>query len=272
MNRRLLTICGLALVQASIASTATAATAARLSPAAAQEPNSPLRRATLAVRNDTQQTVRAIRLQSGFGGPAVVVSAVVAPGSSGDFTVQLPALAPQQTYDVALLTAADPDAPAAAAIKARIQWPAELVNDGYFRDRRYQQVAYEEVLWSASQKRLAILIALLGCLAMAGAMLAPKGWLRAGAVVVLAAATTAVAAWVITAWPLVAIQHATVHRGDSLQRIQIVAARRTTVWTAPNCVPLYLTDYQMQTDRSVIFDGKLILPLQPGEVRLVQRQ
>jgi hypothetical protein len=165
--------------------TAMAAPAVSLEPADVQDLRQPFREVRFTAQNTTAGIVRAISFRSGDGGPTMLVDAVIPPGGKLEGVVPLPALSPNQTYDVTLLSSAEPAAGGAAPqalleLQADINWLPEMINADRFVNWRYDQAQFDAVTWPAELKRSVLLVLVLGSLAMAAVWLVGGGTRKMG--------------------------------------------------------------------------------------------
>jgi hypothetical protein len=279
-------------------SAAAAATAVLLEPAGEQDLQQAFREVRFTAQNPTAGVVRAISFRSRNGGPTLLVDAVIPPGGKLEGIVPLPALSPQQTYDVTLLSsvqAADETSPQVLmTLQADVTWPKEMVNEDRFLNGRYDPAQSEPVAWWPGElKRNVFLVLVLGSLAMAAVQLLGGGtapfrsrlaktaasnsrfagygrWVTLGVIV---AGTTVAGGWVLGGVGLVVNQPSWVTIGERTQPLLAAGSRRTTQAVyKPQIVPVYVTRDQMQNDAAVIHVGhEATVTLRPGSVRLFEQ-
>ena len=286
------------------ASSALAAPVISLAPAGGQDLRQPFREVKFTAQNTTAGIVRAVSFRSRDGGPTLLVDAVIPPGGKLEGVVPLPALLPQQSYDVMLLSsvqaAADESAPQVLLkSQADVFWPPAMVNPDRFVNWRYDQAQFGAVAWPAERKRDVLLVLVLGCLAMAAVRLLGDGkrgqvpfsvcrphegkapvkkkvpdpfsrWLALGAIV---AGTTVASAWVLGRVGLAVNQSSWVSIGERTQPLLAAGSRRTiqAVYN-PRIVPVYVTREQMQNDSTVIHVAReATMTLRPGSVYLFEQ-
>ena len=279
-------------------SAAFGAPAVSLEPAGGQDLRQPFRVVKFTAQNSTAGIVRAISFRSSDGGPTLLVDAVIPPGGKIDGVVPLPALSPQQTYDVTLLSSAQADdagsPQALAKLQADVTWPKEMVNEDRFVNWRYDPAQSEAVAWWPGElKRNVFLVLVLGSLAMAAVRLLGAGtapfrsplaktdpstsrfagygrWVTLGLIV---AGTTMASGWILGRVGLAVNESRWVTVDERARPLLAAGSRRTiqAVYDA-QCVPVYGTKDLMQNDSTVIHVAhEATVTLRPGSVHLFEQ-
>ena len=230
----------------------------------------PFRKAELAIdysQPARQEVVQAVSIRWTEGGPTLLYQTAIAPGTRETLSVELPAMAVQQAYEIRLLSGKGPSSGVLQRRQVAVSWPPELVTaDEFFAPQAYQKYEFDLPTWPGQLKRNVFLAAVLIGLAMAAALFIRSGPVRAEGLVVIVVGAAATMAMMVLAQGLVQ------RRSDG--GMLVLSARRTVQWEqqADRLFPIY-THYNLAGDSLVIQPqrNRLSLELRPREVRLLGR-
>ncbi len=236
------------------------------------------RLAKLTVTNSADSAVAAVELRASGGGPTVRYPMTVAPGSTGEQDVALPAMSPVQEY---VIVAIGPEGNELGRTSAAITWPEELLAADAFVDDAFKAWADDIARWPESVRRRYLLMAALFATVAAACLLIPWPALRGAAVV---------------GWVGVSLLLGVVFAGDSAATLQrhryslrlhdgrgglssdsftVLRASRTMVrsvraWPVPH--PVYPNRSAAGADDSIVTPAQwtVQLTLRPGQVRVVR--
>lgn len=227
----------------------------------------PYRQAELTVENDIGSVVQAVSLQRLGGGPTFVFPVTVAPGTTLDVEVFLPAVRTEQEYVVRLLAGEDADAPVLASARASIAWPIELLTtDEFLAPRAYRPYEDDPPAWAGELLRNVFLALAIFSLLLAGTLLLRRPTVRLLVAAVIVAAAAGGVRRITASAPLVRVLRSGEHTA--------VACRRTATWRdgSASLAPIYYSESQMQRDNLVVHARLgLRVTIRPGEVRLFRR-
>ena len=247
---------------------------ASLAPAPAQDAPWPFQPAKLRMHYappSDAADVRGVSLRNAAGGATMVFPAAMSAGGDYILPLALPAVSPQQTYEVRLIGA---DGEAAESVRTALAWPvAMLTTDAWIDPDAYEPFAGEAPAWPREVRRAALLTGVLFVLAMAATLLLGRASV-ASAGIVLAAGCVAATLTLRAAPPLEVDRIDLPAPSGGPQTLWAVGARRSSVWRlqGPPPLPVYRSREEMRRDRSVIdFGSGLTAPLRAGELRLFSR-
>ncbi len=212
------------------------------------------------IRNDAARgSISSIMFRMAEGGPAFVVPAFVPAGESFEGVMALPALSPQQAYDVVF---AGGSVRLPVAIPPQRVRPQDTVNAGLYADFEGAALA-----WPPAGVRELFLAAVLLCVVLAATTLVRRPAVRIAAALAVALAAAGAALLYLESQPLV--QERLVADANG-QEMLVLATRRTGHWSyheAP-LIPLYADAAQLAADRTLIDAGAVNTELTPDRVRL----
>ena len=223
----------------------------------------PYCRAALTVHNDSDVTIREVRLKWQLGCPTAVHRLVVAPGQAETLTIELPAIDTRQIYDVALVTedvAAEP-----VTVQATIEWaPAQLDPSALIDSMAYEAAETIVPFWPNRLRRNVWLAALVGGLAMTGVLLIRQRPLRTGMALVV------IVTGLIAAGLFVRQQRTVFQQFSDDGKVIVLTARRTATWTTSQTalIPIYASRQQRMEDATVMEPDQMSVALQPGQIKL----
>ncbi len=232
-----------------------------------QDPRaSPYRTASLTIRNESNDVIRAAILRCDKGGPEISVPVLVPAQTTQTVDVPLIIISQQQTYNVRLLEREDGDAPPVASFQSTIESPPQLADPTAFLDPEgYLEWADAPPTWTSETMRNVLLTAVLGCIALIALLFIKAPLPRLVALFGVVAILTGAIGWVLLTESL--IIERTVGDGALL----LVRSRRTTTWTAQtkDVYPIYRDLYQLKTDEMILRpDRTLKARIKPQRPRL----
>jgi hypothetical protein len=210
--------------------------------------------------------VRAVRVRRRAGGPVVWYETAIAPNSTQALDVLLPVASAQEVYVVRLLAGAGTPASVLAEREVPVDWPAAAAaasREALIDPAAYDAYAEELPLWGGSLLRWVFLAAVLGCAALAAALLIRRPFPRLAAVAIVLAAGTFIAWHVLTSRRVLVVREA-----DGLLA---VTSRRTAAWTAhrSDLVCVFASPGHLDADGTECWPGeRLRVVIRPHEVRL----
>lgn len=228
----------------------------------------PYRDATLTVRNPTSLPIRAVRLRSREGGPAMQFPLAIAPGGEASRKIFLPTLSAVQKYDIALLTEDEFRALPRATVGAEIHWPIDfLTREEFLSPDLWREHHAAPSSWNDAVLSWAFLAGIWIALACSAVLLLRRPGRRAVAwLAALCLSWTAAAGWWYFAGREVLLTKA--FPGGAL-----VQARRTGEYTLPGvswrCAPIYAHADSIREETLIVHPRQgLFLTLSAGEKRL----
>ncbi len=238
---------------------------------------SPYRRAILEVKYQPDDSgakhavIRRIAIRSVNGGPTMLASVTIPPGTSKqDVDVLLPPLSAHDSYNVRLLGPQAAPTEPIAEFDLQFEWPAKAVAINAFLDPdQYDEGDYLPPVWSPRTLKTVFAAVLAACVLLSACLFVRRGRRRlaAGGVTLLAA--------IAGLWLLVGSEPVVIDTelGDN-GRLLLVSCLRDATYEIPSShtIPLYRDTDEMSDDRAVVHQtGKLTVELKTGQVRLFAR-
>ena len=217
----------------------------------------PLRTVRLEIVNDSSAEIADVSLRLREGGPLLRAQVTVAPKSTQEVLVNLPAISAEQTYEISLMeshggpaqvVAPGSPGPDVRTISASIQWPMEWIEST--RAAMIDPDAYHQIegkyttQWPSALRRSVLVTAILGCLAAGACLLVRRAGFRAVSLAVVFAGITLAMLWQIQQAQAQSLTVDQTAAGGLL-----VTSSRTTAWSDGGAVyPVYRNLSQMLQD------------------------
>jgi len=239
---------------------------------------SPYRRAILEVKYDPSDSdvkhgvIRRIAIRSINGGPTMLSSVTIPPGTSKqDVDVLVPAMSAHDSYNVRLSGRQTADTTPIAEFVLQLEWPAEAVSiDAFLDPDQYEEGDYLPPVWSQRTLKTIFASVLGACVLLSACLFVQRGRRR------MAVSGATLIAAITCLWLLVGSEPVVIDAelGDG-GRLLLVSCLRDTTYEIPSShtIPLYRDTDEMAADRAVVHQGdKLIVELKTGQVRLFARR
>ncbi len=216
------------------------------------------------VRNDFTGVIDALQFRMKEGGPTFRQPVLIPAGAAETFTIALPALSPQQTYQVLAPTVNSreiQDAWISVSLPPESIHAADVVNPSLYAD-------FEGAFAGFGPDFLGqvFLSAVVLCVLLAATLLIRRPALRVVAALLIAAAATAAFAALAARQPT--LLEKTIADANS-PTIILVAARRSTAWRhTGRLLPIYANAASLATDNTVIEGPLLRTDVAPDSIRL----